>query len=121
MEIKATDIRVSEQGLLTHQPIKICESGVLVKYQGAKPRDITLYVDDNMCIIKEDGVTTHIITAPFKIKIEKKKTLVVLYHNLNGRSRYRFNIIFYEQKRNNIKREYNIVLGIVTTYVWLKE
>ena len=71
MEIKATDIRVSEQGLLTHQPIKICESGVLVKYQGAKPRDITLYVDDNMCIIKEDGVTTHIITAPFKIKIEK--------------------------------------------------
>ena len=33
----------------------------------------------------------------------------------------KFNIIFYEQKRNNIKREYNIVLGIVTTYVWLKE
>ena len=71
MEIKATDIRVCEQGLLTHQPITICESGVLIKFQGAKPRDITLYVDGNMCIIKEDGVTTHIITAPFKIKIEK--------------------------------------------------
>ena len=42
MEIKATDIRVCEQGLLTHQPITICESGVLIKFQGAKPRDITL-------------------------------------------------------------------------------
>ena len=71
MEIKATDIRVCEQGLLTHQPITICESGVLIKYQNAKPRDITLYVDGNMCIIKENGITTHIITAPFIIKIEK--------------------------------------------------
>jgi len=71
MEIKATDIRVCEQGLLTHQPITICESGVLIKYQNAKPRDITLYVDSDMCIIRENGITTHIITAPFKIKIEK--------------------------------------------------
>lgn len=73
MEIKATDIRVCEQGLLTHQPITICESGVLIKYQHqhAKPRDITLYVDGDMCIIKENGITTNIITAPFKIKIEK--------------------------------------------------
>jgi hypothetical protein len=71
MEIKATDIRVCEQGLSVHQPITICESGVLIKYQHVKPREITLYVDGNMCIIKENGVTTHIITAPFKIKIEK--------------------------------------------------
>ena len=71
MKIKATDIRVSEQGLLTHQPITICESGVLIKYQNAKLRDITLCVDGNMCVIKENGKTTHIITAPFKIKIDK--------------------------------------------------
>ena len=71
MEIKATDIRVSEQGLLTHQPITICESGVLIKFQDAKPRDITLCVDSDMCVIKENGVTTHIITAPFKITIKK--------------------------------------------------
>ena len=71
MEIKATDIRVCEQGLLTHQPITICESGVLIKYQNAKLRDITLCVDGNMCVIKENGKTTHIITAPFKIKIDK--------------------------------------------------
>lgn len=71
MEIKATDIRVCEQGLLTHQPITICESGVLIKYQYAKPRDITLCVDSDMCVIKENGITTHIITAPFKIKIDK--------------------------------------------------
>lgn len=69
MEIKATDIRVCEQGLLTHQPITICQNGVLIKYQGAKPRDITLYVDSDMCIIKENDITTHIITAPFKITI----------------------------------------------------
>lgn len=71
MEIKATDIRVCEQGLLTHQPITICESGVLFKLKDGKPRDITLYVDGDMCIIKENDITTHIITAPFKIKIEK--------------------------------------------------
>lgn len=71
MEIKATDILVCEQGLLTHQPITICESGVLFKYKNAKPRNIILYVDGDMCIIKENGITTHIITAPFKIKIEK--------------------------------------------------
>ena len=71
MEIKATDIHVGEQGLLTHQPITICENGVLWKTKGAKPRDIILYVDSNMCIIKENGITTHIITAPFKINIRK--------------------------------------------------
>ena len=71
MEIKATDIRVCEQGLLTHQPITICKSGVLMKFQGAKPCDITLYVDSNMCVIEKSGVMTHIITAPFKIEIEK--------------------------------------------------
>ena len=71
MEIKATDIRIGERGLLTHQPITICKSGLLMKYQGAKTRDIILHIDNDMCIIEECGDIKYIITAPFKIKIEK--------------------------------------------------
>ena len=69
MEINATDIRIGEAGLLTHQPITICQNGVLVKYQNAKPRNITLNISDTMCLINEDNKLKHIITAPFKITI----------------------------------------------------
>lgn len=71
MKITATDIRVGEPGLLTHQPITICTSGVLIKYQNAKPREITLDISETMCVISENNKVTDIITAPFKIKIEK--------------------------------------------------
>ena len=71
MQIDATDIRIGEQGLLTHQPITICQNGVLIKYQNAKPRNITLNISETMCLINEDGKLKHIITAPFKIKIDK--------------------------------------------------
>lgn len=71
MQINATDIRISDPGLLTHQPITICQNGVLIKYQDAKPRNITLDISDTMCLITEDGELKHVITAPFKIKIDK--------------------------------------------------
>ena len=71
MQINATDIRIGEPGLLTHQPITICQNGVLVKYQDAKPRNITLNISDTMCLINEDDKLKYIITAPFKIKIDK--------------------------------------------------
>lgn len=71
MQITATDIRIPDPGLLTHQPITICTSGVLFKYQGAKPREITLDISETMCVIWENETITNIITAPFKIKIEK--------------------------------------------------
>lgn len=71
MQINATDIRIGEAGLLTHQPITICQNGVLIKFQDAKPRNITLNISETMCLINEDGKLKHIITAPFKITIDK--------------------------------------------------
>ena len=70
MKLNATDIRIGTSGISTHYPIMICRSGVLIKFQGAKPRNIELDINETSCIITEDGKLIHIITAPFKIDIK---------------------------------------------------
>ena len=73
MKINATDYSLYAAGVRTHQPIKICESGLLNTYQGAKERKVELSIDENgsTCVISVDGKLRHIITAPFHIQIEE--------------------------------------------------